>query len=142
MRPKTHRQGLIAYACCAGSFLLLDACWLSLMAERLYRPALGALLRPDFDLLAAALFYLLYIAGVVGFVVRPALASGRALAALGGGAAFGLVCYATYDLTNQATLRGWPWHVTLADLAWGSSATALAALVAFLVARRGSDPHQ
>jgi uncharacterized membrane protein len=139
---KTRRRLLIAYTGCAGSFLLLDAVWLSLMAERLYRPALGALMRPDFDLLAAALFYPLYLAGVVGFVVMPALAKGRALAALGGGAAFGLICYATYDLTNQATLRGWPWHVTLADLAWGSTATALAALAGFLAARRRSDPHQ
>lgn len=136
------RQLLTAYATCAGGFLLLDACWLTLMADPLYRPALGALMRPDVDWLAAALFYLIYIGGIVGFAVAPALAAGAGTA-LRRGAAFGLVSYATYDLTNQATLLGWPWHVTLADLAWGSSATALASLLAWQVARsRRSDADQ
>lgn len=140
------RQLLTAYAACAGSFMLLDACWLTLMSDRLYRPALGPLLRPDFDVLAAALFYPLYFAGVVGFVVLPALSAGRAhapFAAFRRGAAFGFICYATYDLTNQATLIGWPWYVTAIDLTWGAFATALAALLAGLAIRpKASDSHQ
>lgn len=138
MTMNKTRQLLIAYAACTGAFIALDACWLSLMADRLYRPAIGALMRSDFDWLAAALFYPIYFGGIVGFAVLPALAAGRArapFAALGRGAAFGFVCYATYDLTNQATLLNWPWHVTLIDLAWGSSATAVAAFLSCLAAR-------
>lgn len=135
------RQLLTAYATCAGGFLLLDACWLTLMGTRLYRPALGSLMRTDIDWLAAALFYVIYLAGIVGFAVVPALTTKSGRTALLRGAAFGFVCYATYDLTNQATLVGWPWHITLADLAWGSSATALAALLGWRVAR-ASDADQ
>jgi uncharacterized membrane protein len=107
-------------------FLVLDAVWLSSMLERLYRPALGHLLAPQVSLLPAVLFYLLYGAGIVGFAVAPAVEANRARIALARGAALGLLAYATYDLTNQATLPGWPWAVTLADLAWGTTVTALA----------------
>jgi len=110
------RRFLHAWLGVAVPFLALDALWLSTMATRLYRPALGDLMVERFDLLAALAFYGLYFTGVAWFVV---LAPGR-------GALFGLVAYATYDLTNQATLRGWPWHVTAADLAWGAFATAVA----------------
>ena len=104
MRSPT-RHFATAYAVAAGVFLLLDAVWLTTMASRLYRPAIGHLMRPDFDLTAAALFYTLYLLGIVVFVVRSAQSSGQAFAR---GALFGLICYATYDLTNQATLVGWP----------------------------------
>ena len=137
------RPLITAYAACALSFALLDACWLTLMAERLYRPALGTLMRQDLDWLAVALFYPIYFAGIVGFVVLPALATRRAQAVLARGAAFGFICYATYDFTNQATLTGWSWQVTLIDLAWGTFATALAATMAWLAARpRPSNSHQ
>jgi len=126
---------LLAWLATAVPFLALDAAWLSTMAQRLYRPALGPLMRPDFDLTAAAGFYLLYLAGVVVFAVAPAL---RARDALWRGGLFGLVSYATYDLTNQATLAGWPWHITLVDLAWGTFATASAATIAHLVTSRPS----
>lgn len=108
-------------------FLPLDAIWLTMTASRLYRPAIGHLMRPDFDALSAAMFYAIYFAGVVVFVVRPAAGLRNAFAR---GALFGLVCYATYDLTNQATLLGWPWHVTLLDLAWGAFVTGTSAAVA------------
>lgn len=118
-------------------FLALDAVWLTLMAERLYRPAIGHLMREGFDLLPAALFYLAYLTGMTVLVVLP---SADARGALARGALFGFVAYATYDLTNQATLRDWPWHVTLADLAWGSFVTAASAAAAHragsFVARR------
>lgn len=116
-----------AYAIAAGVFLLLDAIWLSAMASRLYRPAIGHLMRPDFDLTAAALFYALYLLGIVVFVVRSAGSTGQAFAQ---GALFGLICYATYDLTNQATLVGWPWYVTLIDLVWGAFVTGTTAAAA------------
>lgn len=124
-----------AYVVAASVFLALDAIWLTLMASRLYRPAIGHLMRPDFDVLAAGLFYALYLLGIVVFVVRSA---GSAVQAFAQGALFGLICYATYDLTNQATMRGWPWHVTAIDLVWGAFVTGTSAAAArrFIAAPR------
>lgn len=127
------RRFLAAWAATAVPFLALDAVWLTVMAQRLYRPALGAIMREDFDLPAAAAFYVVYFAGVVVFAVQ---ASARTRDAALRGAFFGFVAYATYDLTNQATVRGWPWHVTFADLAWGTFATATAAAVAHFITSR------
>lgn len=130
----THplRRDLAACAVFTVVFLLLDACWLSLMNARLYRPAIGHLMRPDFLVPAAAAFYALYVVAVGVFVLRPAA---RAREALVRGAFFGFVCYATYDLTNQATLVGWPWQLTVVDLIWGAFATGLSAGVAWRVVR-------
>ena len=123
MKP---RELLTAYVLALVLFLVFDAVWLSTMLERLYRPALGHLLAPQVAWPAAALFYLLYAGGIVGFAVAPALEVNGARIALLHGAALGLLAYATYDLSNQATLPGWPWAVTLADMAWGTVATGLA----------------
>ena len=125
-RPTDHRFAL-AYAIALVVFLALDAVWLLTMYERLYRPAIGHLLRDGFALAPAAAFYALYILGVVVFAAWPGQASGRTPVAAWRGALFGLIAYATYDLTNQATLRDWPWQVTLIDLAWGAFASACAA---------------
>ena len=107
------RASPLAYAITLVVFLALDAVWLLTMYERLYRPAIGHLLRDGFAIAPAVAFYALYILGVVVFAVLPGQASGRASVAAARGALFGLIAYATYDLTNQATLRDWPWHVTL-----------------------------
>ena len=123
----TAKQIAIAYVASAVVFLALDAAWLTTMADRLYRPALGRLLLERYDIVPAALFYALYVAGIVVFAVAPGIASGRWTTSLGYGALLGLVAYATYDLTNKATLRDWPWRVTLADLGWGTFVTAAAA---------------
>ncbi len=114
-------------------FVALDAIWLTLTAQRLYRPAIGHLMREGFNFGAAALFYLAYGVGLVSFVILPAP---RVRDAWARGALFGLIAYATYDLTNQATLRDWPWRVTLADLGWGAFVTAASCAVAHLVVRR------
>ena len=124
------RRLLQAYVTAMLAFLLLDACWLSYMGPRLYSPALAGLLAPEVNWLAALLFYLLYLAGLLVFAIRPALEQQRPALALRLGALFGLVAYATYDLTNQATLRDWPWLITVADLIWGSFASGSAAWVA------------
>lgn len=126
------RHFVVAFVVAAVAFLSLDALWLTTMASRLYRPSIGHIMRPDFDALAAAAFYVLYLTGVVFFVVRPAE---HARAAIARGAFFGLVCYGTYDLTNQATVAGWPWHLTMADLAWGAFATSVSAWIAYRLAR-------
>ena len=118
------RRFAIAFVAAAIVMMALDAVWLSTMAARLYRPALGPIMRPDFDALAAAAFYAIYISGVVVFAVQP---SPSARGTLARGALFGFVCYATYDLTNQATVAGWPWRVTFIDLAWGTFLTATSA---------------
>jgi uncharacterized membrane protein len=123
------RHHVIAYVASAVVFLALDAVWLASMADRLYRPALGRLMLDRFALAPAAIFYALYMIGVVAFAIAPALEGGRWTTALGLGALLGLVSYGTYDLTNQATLRDWPWRVTLADLCWGTFATGIAAAI-------------
>jgi uncharacterized membrane protein len=130
------KQIVVAYLATAVVFLALDAVWLTTMADRLYRPALGPLLLEKFAVAPAALFYLLYVAGIVVFAVAPGLESGRWSTSLKLGALLGLVAYATYDLTNQATLRDWPWRVTLADLCWGSFVTAVAAAAACWITAR------
>ncbi|GBQ97333.1 membrane protein [Gluconacetobacter liquefaciens] len=113
-------------------FLGLDAVWLRIMSSRLYKPALQGLLAETVRLAPALLFYLLYIAGIVVFAVMPAATPGQALWR---GAGLGLVAYATYDLTNQATLRVWPVMVTVADLTWGMLVTGIAAGAAFAACR-------
>ena len=123
----TLRQILIAYPATALVFLGLDAIWLTTMADRLYRPSLGKLMLERFEPLPAVAFYAVYLVGVIVFAVAPGLEARRWTIALGLGALLGLVAYATYDLTNQATLRDWPWRVTLADLCWGTFVTGVAA---------------
>lgn len=123
------RRLALAWLLAAAVFLAMDLLWLGYMTPRLYRPALGRLLREDFELLPALLFYLFYLSGMLGLAIAPALVDRRIAGAAWRGALLGLVAYGAYDLTNQATLSGWPWAVTLADLAWGSAATAAASAV-------------
>ena len=119
-----------AIASLVACFLTLDAFWLTLVGPHLYRPALDAFLAPEVDWLAAVLFYLVYLSGLTAFVVAPELAERRAGRAFWRGALFGLVAYGTYDLTNQATLAGWAWRITAADLGWGALVSGTSAWVA------------
>jgi len=130
----TTRRFAIAYGATFFVFLALDAVWLTTMANRLYQPAIGHLMRPGFAWQPALAFYLLYVLGLVVFGVTTGAERRSAAVAAGRCALFGLIAYATYDLTNQATLRDWPWSVTLADLAWGTLASAIAGGVACRVA--------
>lgn len=116
----TVRNALVLYLISLAIFVLVDMVWLGLVARGFYRAQLGEMLSPKVNWAAAVLFYLLFIAGLQVFVVVPALQTGVALTALWRGALFGLIAYATYDLTNLATLRGWPLLVTVVDLAWGA----------------------
>jgi uncharacterized membrane protein len=115
------------------AFLAIDAVWLGFAGQRLYRPAIGHLMREGFGIAPAIIFYLLYVAGLVFFVTLPARRSRDALLR---GALFGLVAYATYDLTNQATLRDWPWLVTLVDLVWGAFVSGTSCAIAHRLTRR------
>lgn len=116
---------ITAYVAAAIAFGLLDFLWLRWAGPNLYRPALGDLLADSFRAGPAIAFYLIYVAGMVWFAVRPGVSFGVPLAVVNG-AILGAVAYATYDLTNQATLRQWPLAITLIDIAWGAAATALA----------------
>ena len=130
----------IAYVATGLVFLALDAIWLTFAAQRLYRPLMGDMLLESFRVVPAMLFYLVYIAGIVVFAVSPALASERWTTAAFHGAFLGFLAYATYDLTNLATLRNWPMAVTIADLGWGTFVTACAATVGLLITRAVSSP--
>lgn len=117
-------------------FGALDAAWLRWAGPNLYRPALGELLAPSFRIAPAAVFYLFYVAALVWFAVRAGHAHGGIGAAALNGALLGAICYATYDLTNQATMRVWPVHVTLIDIAWGAFASGIAAAAGCWAAAR------
>ena len=108
-------------------FAIADAIWLSQMGPRLYRPMIGEILADKPNVPAMVAFYLIYVSGIVYFVVSPALRDGDLMRAVIGGAALGFIAYATYDLSNQATLKVWDTRLTLIDLAWGTFATSLAA---------------
>lgn len=108
-------------------FGVLDALWLRWAGPNLYRPAIGELLAPSFRPFPAIAFYVLYIAALVWFAVRAGHMGGGTAAAALNGALLGAIAYATYDLTNQATMKVWPVHVTLIDIGWGAFASAVAA---------------
>ncbi|MCU0363434.1 MAG: DUF2177 family protein [Bacteroidales bacterium] len=114
-------------------FFVIDMFWLVLVARKFYKEHLGFLMRTDVNWFAAVLFYLIFIAGLVAFVIFPAVEKQSLKHALLAGAFFGLVTYATYDLTNLATLRDWPLIVTVVDLAWGMVLSASISLVTYLI---------
>lgn len=116
-------------------FLVIDMLWLGVVAGWFYRKNLGYLLSPDVKWSAAILFYLLFVAGLLVFAILPGLHAGSVRHAIALGAFFGLVTYATYDLTNHATIKDWPLIVTVVDLIWGA---VLSAILSFLGFRIGS----
>ncbi len=129
---------MISFVAAFAVMAVLDGLWLGLVARDLYRRHLGFLMAEQVNWPAAGVFYLTYAAGLAFFVVQPGVESGSAITALWRGAAFGFVAYATYDLTNLATLRGWPVPITLVDLAWGTIlSAAVGAVATFAVLRLG-----
>jgi uncharacterized membrane protein len=129
-----------AYVGTLATLCILDLLWLGVAAKAFYQSQIGSLLldRPQWG--AAVLFYVLFAAGVVIFVVAPALDAGSWRRALLHGALFGFVAYAAYDLTNLATLKGWTIAVTIVDLLWGAVFTGLAATAGFALARLAGGP--
>ena len=125
----------IAYAATFVVFCGLDFIWLGFVAKDYYQSQIGALLLEKPNWPVAALFYSVYIVGVLIFAVLPALDAGQWGKALLYGALFGFFAYATYDLTNLATLKGWSPGVALLDLAWGSVVTGISATMGYLVTR-------
>ena len=127
---------VIGYVAAGVAMLGLDSVWLTLTANRLYRPLIGDIMLDGFRLAPAIAFYALHLAGIVIFAIRPALFARRWTTALIFGALFGFFAYGTYDLTNQATLKIWSTAITIADMAWGSVLTAIAAAAGYLAATR------
>jgi uncharacterized membrane protein len=116
-------------------FLILDGLWLGLVAPAFYKTHIGHLMSANPNVIAAILFYLLYVVGLVVFVTgREGTLQQTALR----GAFFGLLCYATYDLTNLATLKDWPVIVTVVDLVWGTLASAATSLSAAWLLKKTS----
>lgn len=114
-------------------FLAIDAIWLGLVAPKFYKTQIGHLMAEKPNFIAAGVFYLLFIVGLVYFAIMPAIESGDIGKALLAGALFGFMTYATYDLTNLATLKDWPIMVTVVDLIWGTFLSTTITLLTYLI---------
>jgi uncharacterized membrane protein len=123
---------ILQFLVVAAAFAVIDSVWLK-STSKFYRRNLGHLMADKPHLGYAVVFYVLYIIGIVFFALRPALESGSWLTALGLGAALGTFAYATYDLTNAATLKKWPLSIVVVDILWGAVLTGLATVVGWLV---------
>jgi len=115
-------------------FFVIDMIWLGLIAKNFYRQQIGFLMKADINWFAAVVFYLLFIGGLVLFVIAPAVEKKLWLNAMVMGALFGLITYATYDLTNLATVRDWPVLVTVVDLIWGTVLASSVSLISYMIA--------
>jgi len=117
-------------------FIIIDSVWLVLIAKKFYSTQIGFLMKQDINWYAAIIFYLLFIAGLVIFVITPSQEKHSWTHALYLGALFGLITYSTYDLTNLATLKDWPFVVTVVDLIWGMVLSASVSVLTYLISTR------
>ncbi len=117
-------------------FFAIDMIWLGFIAKDFYRENLGQLLNPNINWTAAIIFYLLFIGGLVVFVISPAIEKNSFVHALIYGALFGLITYATYDLTNLATLKDWSLTVTIVDLIWGMVLSASVSTISYFISNK------
>lgn len=127
---------IIAWVVAAVAFLALDGLWLGFVAPNLNPKMIGEILSMKVEVAPAVAFYLIYITGLVILAIAPAMEKGGVRRAAMLGAVLGLVAYGTYDLTNQATLKVWDVRLTLADMAWGTFASAVASAISCAVAGR------
>lgn len=124
------------YLLATALFFAIDMVWLGLIAQKFYSSQIGFIMKSDINWIAAIIFYLLFIAGLCIFVIFPALEKNSIMQALVMGGLFGLITYATYDLTNLATLKDWPLIVTVVDMTWGTTLGAsVSALTVFIATR-------
>lgn len=121
---------IIAYGVAAVSFLAFDVVWLRWAAGNLYKPVIGEIMAKDFNVGAAVAFYLIYIAGICWFAIRPGVDGGGVQAAMLNGILLGALCYATFDLTSQAVMKVWATHISVLDILWGAFVTGAAASIA------------
>ena len=119
---------LISYLLTFVVFLMVDMLWLGVIAKNIYQKYLGGFLADNVNWTAAVIFYLIFVVGISIFAIYPAVNKGSVFNAIIMGALFGFFTYATYDLTNLATLKGWPLTIVFIDILWG---TTLSAIVSF-----------
>jgi uncharacterized membrane protein len=120
---------LVAFAV----FMVIDLIWLGVIAAPFYRNQIGFLMAKNVNWAAAVLFYIIFIVGMVVFVIQPALTAQSITSAILLGALFGLVTYATYDLTNLATLEGWPLTLVVVDIIWGTTLSVLMSTITYIL---------
>jgi len=117
-------------------FFVIDMIWLGLVARNFYAEQIGFLLKKDVNWIAALIFYFLFVAGLTVFVIQPAIEKNSVISALVMGGFFGLVTYATYDLTNLATMKNWPLLITVVDLVWGTTLGAVVSSLTVLISKK------
>jgi len=133
--PLSISKLLLAYCLTFMVFLAIDLVWLGFVAKDLYRRQLGSLLSENVNWAAAIIFYLLFVAGVFLFAIAPATEKQSLSHAVIYGALFGFFTYATYDLTNLATLKGWPVKIVFIDIVWGMVLTGLVSSAGFFIVK-------
>ena len=124
------------YALTIPVFFVIDLIWLGLVAKNFYRSNLKLIISPEVNWLAAVVFYLIYISGILFFAVRPAIDSNSLGTAAALGALFGFFTYATYDLTNMATIKEWPLKIAVVDILWGTCLCVFVASLSFIISKR------
>ena len=131
----TFPKIILSYLLTTVVFFAIDMAWLGLIAKNLYRKYLGTFLSDTVNWTAAIIFYLIFIVGIFLFVINPAIEKQSVIRAIVLGAVFGFIAYATYDLTNYATLKGFPVIIVFIDLAWGAVLTSIVSLVGYLIVK-------
>jgi uncharacterized membrane protein len=131
----TFPKIIISYLLTTVVFFAIDMVWLGFVAKNIYRKYLGALLNDKVNWTAAIIFYLIFIVGIFIFVISPAVERKSVIRTVLLGAVFGLIAYATYDLTNYATLKGFPLNIVFIDLGWGAVLTALVSLAGYYLVK-------
>ena len=126
-------QNLKVYLITFVVFFLVDIVWLGFISKGLYNKYLGNLMAPNVNWTAAIIFYFLFIAGLVFFVVNPSIEKDSLKYALMAGGFFGLIAYSTYDITNLATLKDWPLNITIIDIIWGTILNSATSGITFTV---------
>jgi len=117
-------------------FMTIDLIWLGVVAKKLYNKYLGYIMAKNINWLAAVIFYIIFVIGMLIFVIQPALAKDSMQHIILYGMAYGFITYATYDLTNLATLKDWPIEITIIDLIWGTSLSTLTSYFSYLIINR------
>ena len=131
----TFPKIILSYLLTTVVFFAIDMAWLGLVAKNIYQKYLGALLSETVNWAAAIIFYLIFIVGIFIFVINPAIEKQSVIRAIVLGTIFGFIAYATYDLTNYATLKGFPLNIVFIDLAWGAVLTALVSLAGYYIVK-------
>ena len=131
----TFPKIIISYLLTNLVFFAIDMVWLGFVAKNIYQKYLGALLSETVNWAAAIIFYLIFIVGIFIFVISPAVEKQSVVRAIVLGAIFGFISYATYDLTNFATLKGFPLNIVFIDLAWGATLTAMVSVAGYYIVK-------